>query len=159
MKVLILEDEKKLYHMLAYYLSALGYNIFQGYNSILGLQFINTTDLDLLVLDPMLPGMDGLDILMRLELGADDYITKPFSMKELVDRIRAVFRRSKKIIPEEFLLPGIFSLDIKKREITKHQELLIFTTVQFNILEKMLCEPWTCFHTIPAVACFSGNSF
>lgn len=183
MNILILEDEKKLNQMLADYLSALGYKIKQEYNGIDGLKLLQTSEIDLALLDLMLPGMDGLDILrkvretssvpvimltarsteqdilMGLELGADDYVTKPFSMKELAARIRAVSRRTQQSAEVETVSSGIFTVNTKRREILKEQEIISLTTVQFDILEKMIRDPGRVFTRVQLLQAFQETVF
>jgi DNA-binding response OmpR family regulator len=116
--ILIVEDEEKISGMIVDYLQSLGYRSLQAEDGKAAIQLFQEETPDFVVLDIMLPGIDGLDVLKRiraesevpvlmltarsaendkllgLESGADDYLTKPFSMKELAARIRAILRRS-----------------------------------------------------------------
>ena len=119
MKLLIVEDEKRLCQTIAKHLKAEGYTIDTCYNGSDAIDYIEGTEYDAIILDIMLPGIDGyqvcreirknnnvpiimlsakgetFDKVLGLELGADDYIIKPFDTKELVARVRAVLRRFK----------------------------------------------------------------
>ena len=118
-KILIVEDEKNIVDILSFNLSKEGYNTLEAYDGESGLQLALEQDPDLILLDLMLPKMNGFDVCrsvrdagratpiimltareeetdkgLGLELGADDYITKPFSMRELLARVKANIRRS-----------------------------------------------------------------
>src|SRR4030043_1557980 len=116
-KVLVVDDDVKTVELVKLYLNRDGYRVLTAYNGNDALQLARESQPDLIVLDLMLPGIDGLDVcrilrdesdvpiimltarttdedkLTGLDLGADDYVTKPFSPKELAARIRAVLRR------------------------------------------------------------------
>lgn len=118
-KILIVDDEEKIVDILKFHLEKNGYTTVTADNGIKGVQLAVEEDPDLILLDVMLPGMDGFDVcktvrerkstpiimltakndevdkILGLELGADDYITKPFSARELLARIKANLRRSK----------------------------------------------------------------
>ena len=118
MKILIVDDEVKIIRGIRKYLESSGFSVIEAYDGLSGLSMARREKPDLIVLDLMLPEMDGLDVcrkirqdsnvpiimltarveesdkLIGLELGADDYVTKPFSPRELVARVRAVLRRS-----------------------------------------------------------------
>ena len=117
-KVLVVDDDKNLLDVLNYNLVNDGYNVVTAENGIKALELARSEKPDLILLDIMLPGLDGLEVcrilrkemavpilmltakieevdkVVGLELGADDYITKPFSIRELMARVRAMFRRS-----------------------------------------------------------------
>ena len=119
-KILVVDDEVKILKMVSDYLEAVGFEVTGAPDGITALKKFREVEFDLIVLDFMLPGIDGIDVirrireeseipivmltaraeetdkLMGLEIGADDYIVKPFSMKELAARIRAVLRRTGK---------------------------------------------------------------
>ena len=106
--ILIVEDEQNIVDILSFNLSREGYDTLEAYDGPTGLQLALEQDPDLILLDLMLPGMDGFEVcrqvresareeetdkVLGLELGADDYITKPFSMRELLARVKANIRR------------------------------------------------------------------
>ena len=183
MTILIVEDEKKLNQMIADYLQAVGHRVRQAYDGFGGLKMFEEGGFDFIVLDLAMPGIDGLDLLRRirlssqlpvimltarsgeqdmligLELGADDYITKPFSMKELEARIRAVYRRGSHHKVENIVKSGIFEADKERREIRKRGEVLQLTTVQFNILLLMMKSPGRVFSRIQLLQAFQDLVF
>lgn len=120
---------------------------------------------ELILLDIMLPGEDGISILNKLksspntkdipvimvtakgaeydkvvglDSGADDYVTKPFGMMELVSRIKAVLRRSSKIVEDEVLMAAAITMDIKKHEVKVDGRKVILTLKEFELLERLL---------------------
>jgi DNA-binding response OmpR family regulator len=121
MKVLIVDDEQRIVSGVRKYFEQAGYDVLAAYDGPAGLSLARTEKPDLVVLDLMLPGMDGMDVcrelrreshvpiimltarvdeadkVVGLELGADDYVTKPFSPRELVARARAVLRRAREM--------------------------------------------------------------
>ena len=124
-KILIVEDEKNIVDILAFNLSREGYETLEAYDGEAGLQLALKENPDLILLDLMLPKMDGFDVcrevrksnrstpiimltareeesdkVFGLELGADDYITKPFSMRELLARIKVNIRRTEMLIEQ-----------------------------------------------------------
>ena len=168
--ILVVEDERKLNTMIADYLKALEYEVVSAYNGIDAVKLFREHGPDLVVLDLMLPGIDGIDVtrkiretastpiimltaraeemdkLMGLDSGADDYMTKPFSMKELAARIRAVLRRTTNQgrapgQEEPVLSLGPISMDVLKRSVKKRGEELKLTSVQFDILKYFLERP------------------
>lgn len=121
MKILAVDDEKDIVELIAYNLEKEGYSVIRAYDGERALELVMTQNPDLLLLDLMLPGINGVDVCRRLrndrrsanlpiimltakneeidrvlglEMGADDYITKPFSLRELIARVRAVLRRT-----------------------------------------------------------------
>ena len=167
-KILVVEDEKKINAMISDYLTALDYEVSSAFDGISALRIYRDFSPDLIVLDLMLPGIDGLDItrkireeagtpiimltaraeesdkLIGLELGADDYLTKPFSMKELAARIRAVLRRTRGSAVTSGNAPvshiGIL-LDPEKRLVIRDGRQIPLTSVQFDILSLMIRYP------------------
>jgi len=137
-KILIVDDEQDIVELISYNLEKEGFSTIKTYDGISVFNIIATKKPDLLILDLMLPGMNGLDICKKiranpatadlpiimltakgdeldkvigLEIGADDYITKPFSVKELVARVRTVLRRlqdrPKTVLHEQFIYKGL----------------------------------------------------
>ena len=164
-RVLVVDDDAKTVELVKLYLNRDGYKVLTAYNGVEALRLARESHPDLIVLDLMLPGIDGFEVcrtlrdesdvpiimltarttdqdkLTGLGLGADDYVTKPFSPKELAARIRAVLRR----------LPGERGpAEIKRGEITvnffKHEASLAgralnLTTVEFKLLGVLVKEP------------------
>jgi len=159
--ILLVEDDESILFGLQDILESEGYKISIASNGIDGLKLATEKSIDLLVLDIMLPGMNGLEICKRikkekltlpiimltakssemdkisgLDYGADDYITKPFSLSELLARIRAILRRA---YPEENILKhysfGNVKLDFIKMEAFVNDKAVKFTRKEFAILE------------------------
>jgi len=173
-KILIIEDEANIQELLRYNLEKNGYIVTISDNGIDGLQKALDQVPDLILLDLMLPGLDGLEVCKRLkmqkatrrvpifmltakseeldkilglELGADDYITKPFSIKELIARIRAAMRRlddessvgSDEVEKNKILKARDIEIDSEKYEVRKNNEKITLTLKEFELL-KMLVE-------------------
>lgn len=162
-KILIIEDEKDIRDLLELYLKREGYEVQGIKDGQTGLERASKEKFDLLILDLMLPQMDGLEICRRLrsqpntsalpiimltakteetdrivglEMGADDYITKPFSPREVLARIKALHRRLEKPKPKESKLEyaGI-SLDGDRHEVTYKGKAHPLTAKEFKLLE------------------------
>ncbi len=170
-RILVVDDEQKISEMISDYLQAVDFEVATAGDGRAALSEIESFQPDLVVLDVMMPGLDGLDVIRKirseaqipvimltaraseqdkligLELGADDYITKPFSMKELAARIRAVLRRSqpKQAQTEQseahVLVHGPIRLDPDKRRVTRDGISISLTGVQFDILARMMRQP------------------
>lgn len=173
-RILVIEDEANIQELIKYNLEKNGYRVTVANNGIDGLEEALAHTPDLILLDLMLPGLDGLEVCKRLrmekhtrkipifmltakseefdkvlglELGADDYITKPFSIKELIARIRAAMRRvsddnSERAAEGEssrILKVRDIEIDCEKYEVRKNGDKLAFTLKEFELL-KMLVE-------------------
>ena len=169
-KVLIIEDEKDLAELLAFNLEKEGYAATCVHDGKLGLERAGTDLPDLILLDLMLPGMSGFDFcralrkssrvpiimitakdaevdkIVGLELGADDYITKPFSVREVLARVDAVLRRAQpeanepKSIPEHDSI-GTFSIDRAARRVMLGGAEVKLTAREFDLLSYLLAFP------------------
>lgn len=161
MNILIIEDEPELSEKIQALLESEKYTVTTAADGNVGLEKIWNNIYDLIILDIMLPGKNGLDILVEirdadisapvliltargdlddkvtgLNLGADDYLAKPFSVAELLARIRALFRRGNTGNP--IIEIGDIRLNTISREVTKNSEILFLTTKEFAILEFLL---------------------
>ena len=158
--ILIVEDDPSILTGLAENLAMEGYNILKETNGVNGLKTAVTKDIDLLLLDIMLPGINGFEICRKvkgekpelpvimltargtemdkvagLDIGADDYITKPFSLPELLARIRAVFRRLQKdAAPVSDFSFGRSFLDFRNFRATHNGVDVSLTTKEFDIM-------------------------
>ncbi len=162
-KILIIEDEVSISDIIKYNLTKEGYEIETAYDGQAGLAAALKGDCDLILLDIMLPLMDGFEVCKRvrekssvpiimvtakeeevdkvlgLELGADDYITKPFGMRELIARIKANLRRSDEMtvpadVPADVTEYGNLSIDSSRYEVKKNGEPLELTLREFELL-------------------------
>lgn len=164
--VLIIEDDKKIAALVQLYLEKEGYRTVQADEGEEGLKLALSVKLNLIVLDRMLPGMEGLEILKNirkqnntpvlilsakadelekvigLEVGADDYLSKPFSPKELVARVKAILRRSAgSSNPQVVLTYQDLNLDPEKMQITQAGHLLTLSPLEFKILYNLARNP------------------
>ena len=169
-KVLIVEDEKDILQLVKLYLEKEGYRTVTASTGSEGLAQVRSEKPDLVVLDLMLPEIDGLEICKRLrsapdtamlpiimltakaeesdtiiglELGADDYVTKPFSPKTLVARVKALFRRLERKPedgPTRFIY-GTLILDLTRHEVTVKGKEVPLTAKEFGLLEHLLRHP------------------
>jgi two-component system alkaline phosphatase synthesis response regulator PhoP len=162
-KVLIIEDDKDIVELLKHYLEKESFTLHSATDGFAGLKEAKTGKFDLLILDIMLPEMDGLEVckelrgdprtsfipvimltakteetdkIVGLELGADDYITKPFSPKELVARVKALLRRVERR-PEKGKTYhyGKLTLDLLKHEVSVDNKSIELTSKEFLLLE------------------------
>ena len=163
--ILIIDDDKKLNQLLTEFLSDFGFNTISSTHPQGGLKKLKQKSPDLVILDVMLPGMDGfelcktirqnssvpiimltargelMDKVIGLELGADDYLPKPFEPRELVARIHSVLRRAKKIDdtrPQSF---GRLEIDFSKRIVKLDGEIADLTTNEFAALALLARNP------------------
>ncbi len=164
-RILIADDEPDLRRMLTAYLKAEGYEPSVAADGPQALERVRAESPDLVVLDVGMPGIDGFEVLQRiradsdvpvimltarseevdrvvgLTVGADDYVTKPFSPRELAARIKAVLRRGRRPGEEEVLrFPGL-SIDIARREVLRDGEPVPLTTLEFDLLAALASGP------------------
>jgi two-component system, OmpR family, alkaline phosphatase synthesis response regulator PhoP len=167
-KVLVVDDDVKIVALVKLYLNRDGYIVLTAYDGKEALRLARESHPDLIVLDIMLPGMDGLEVcralraesaipiilltaktteqdrVVGLDLGADDYVTKPFSPKELAARVRAVLRRTPdetlQLGPEELHF-GNLTVNFPKHEAYLTGKALNLTPVEFKLLGVLIREP------------------
>ena len=164
--VLIVEDDRNIAELLQMYLEKEGYAVTTAFDGGQGLTKFRTIQPDLVLLDVMMPVMDGWtvcktiraesatpvimltaksetdDKVAGLKSGADDYITKPFSAPELLARMRAVLRRHTVAeVQEDFYAVGDFRIDFSKRVVTVNGEAVRLTQVEYRIVELIARQP------------------
>jgi two-component system alkaline phosphatase synthesis response regulator PhoP len=170
-KILVIEDEADILEVITYNLEREGHKVISCRNGEQGLSRIRTDNPDLVILDLMLPGMDGVevcrqvksdpvtraipvimvtakaeesDIVLGLGIGADDYITKPFSPKELVARVKVVLRRGplrEESGGGERVVRGDLSIDLGRHEATVAGQLLTLTPTELRLLHFLASHP------------------
>jgi two-component system copper resistance phosphate regulon response regulator CusR len=161
MRILVVEDERRIADFLARGLQGAGYAVDVAPDGTTAIGFVHATDYDLVILDLMLPDMDGLKVLERvrnkkagppvlilsarggvddrvkgLEQGADDYLTKPFAFVELLARVRALLRRGQPAA--ERLQVADLLVDCTRRKVTRNNETIDLAPKEFGILEYMM---------------------
>jgi len=181
--ILVVEDEPGLNRMISDYLEALGFAVARSFDGLDAVRQARDIVPILVLLDLSLPGLDGLEVARRirefsrvalimltaraeegdklvgLEVGADDYITKPFSMKELAARIRAVLRRTQPGPDTATRVSHLdLSLDPERRRATRADTVLVLTAVQFDILTLFLHHPGRVFSRLQILEDVQGIS-
>ena len=165
-KILVVDDEKKIVDIVQAYLEREGYRTIVAYDGKAALDLARTEAPDLIILDLMLPEISGWEVcrtllaksnvpiimltardedtdkIVGLELGADDYVTKPFNPKELVSRVRAVLRRAEGAANRgreiEF---ADLSIDVEKHEVKRGDKLIELTPIEFELLRVLAEAP------------------
>jgi two-component system alkaline phosphatase synthesis response regulator PhoP len=167
-QVYVVDDEASIIDFVRIYLEKEGFQVVGFQDGRKAFEAIMANSPDLVVLDVMLPGMDGFEVcrklrseenqvpiimltakdeeidkIVGLELGADDYLTKPFNPRELVARIKAVLRRVtlKRQSQEEIIHAGDITMDIKRREVMVKDEIVKLRTQEFELLRVLAEEP------------------
>lgn len=170
-KIVIIEDEPDILEVLSYNLKREGYEVFTAADGSAGLALVRRETPDLILLDLMLPGLDGIelcgtikqspqtqncliimvtakgeesDIVLGLGVGADDYITKPFSPRELVARVKAVLRRGvmvERADTEELIKLGELSIDTVKYKVSVGEREVKLTASEFKLLHFLASYP------------------
>jgi two-component system response regulator BaeR len=163
--ILIVEDEVKIMELLRDYLKAKGFRVSCLERGDMVVPFIRNNQPDAILLDIMLPGMDGIEVcrevrgfsavpilmltarvaevdrVLGLELGADDYICKPFSSREVVARINAVLRRGQQVQKGKILRVGEIELNVETRQVIVCGQEVKLTPIEFGLLTIMLARP------------------
>ena len=159
-RVLVIDDDRKLCGLLSEYLGSVGFEVLTAQSADTGLPLLRSEQPDVVVLDVMLPGMDGFEIcrtirrsssvpivmltargevtdrVVGLELGADDYMPKPFEPRELVARIQAILRRGRQ--GEEVWSFGSLRVDPQRRAAYLDDRPVPLTTAEFDLLELLI---------------------
>jgi len=167
-RVLAIDDEKDLIELVRYNLEKEGFEVRGAFDGETGLRMAIQELPDVVLVDLMLPGMDGLEVCRRLrsndrtsriplimltaktgesdrvvglELGADDYVTKPFSPRELTARIRALLRRAERPDSAEIMRRGDLTIDTAKHLVTCRDSMLVLTATEFRLLQFLAARP------------------
>ncbi len=169
-KILIIEDEPELARLIELHLRDQGHDVVVAGDGNRGLDLALMSDFDLVILDLMLPDLDGLEICQKirrqtnytpilmvtakssefdrvlgLEVGADDYLTKPFSVRELLARVKAILRRIEAVSSarrqKQTITAGELRIDVQKRQVRIADELLHLTAKEFDLLVQFARHP------------------
>ncbi|MDE2181023.1 MAG: response regulator transcription factor [candidate division NC10 bacterium] len=165
MKVLVVDDEKDITALVAYHLEREGFRVLQAHDGLQALELVKRERPSLLVLDLMLPHLSGLDVCRRLrkepdtarlpilmltakaeetdkvlglELGGDDYLTKPFGPKELVARVKALIRRSEEVQGGEVVKAGSLEIDLDRYTVAIRKRAVELTPKEFDLLKALV---------------------
>lgn len=182
--ILIIEDEPELVKVLRSYLEQAGFKVLTAYRGDSGLSTWENKQPDLVILDLNLPGMDGLDVareirregdtpiimltarveemdqLIGLELGADDYITKPFSPRVVVARVRALLRRSlSSPVTSQVLRVADLEINQDAHTLTRAGQLIELTPTEFNLLATLASQPGRAFSRLQLLETALGNTY
>lgn len=182
--ILIIEDEPELVKVLRSYLEQAGFNVLSAGRGDTGLSTWEHKRPDLVILDLNLPGMDGLDVareirrktqtpiimltarveeadqLIGLELGADDYITKPFSPRVVVARVRALLRRRESTSNTPRILQAAdLEIDIEAHSVRRGGKTIELTPTEFNLLAAMVSQPGRVFSRLQLLEISQGSAF
>ena len=182
--VLIIEDEPELVKVLRSYLEQAGFGVLSAQRGDSGLSLWEQKKPDLVLLDLNLPGMDGLDVarsirrtsstpvimltarveeadqLVGLELGADDYITKPFSPRLVVARVRALLRRTEQSPAARQMLRLVdLEIDLEAHTVHRSGELVELTPTEFNLLVALLSQPGRAFSRLQLLDASQGTAY
>jgi phosphate regulon transcriptional regulator PhoB len=171
-RVLVIEDDPDIIELLRYNLEKEGFQVQAATDGKSGLELVKRGSADLLILDLMLPQLSGIEVckeirkdperenlpiimltargeetdrVLGLELGADDYVSKPFSIREMVARVKALLRRSErekdKTEPEERLVIGALTIDPSSYRVQRNAEAIQLTALEFRLLYFLAARP------------------
>lgn len=167
-RVLVVDDDQAIAEMVSIVLHGKGFDVATTADGPTALEELPRLEPDLVVLDLMLPGMDGIEVCRRirqssgvpiimltarsdtadivdgLEAGADDYLTKPFEPEELVARIRARVRRSESAAVERLTI-GDLEIDVNGHEVRRGDRVISLTPLEFDLLTELARKPWQVF--------------
>ncbi|MGB9673912.1 MAG: response regulator [Anaerolineales bacterium] len=181
--VLIIEDEAELVKVLRSYLEKGGFQVITALRGDTGLETWRREKPDLVILDLNLPGMDGLDVareirkkantpiimltarveemdqLVGLEIGADDYITKPFSPRLVVARVRALLRRSSPAVSADLIRVQDLEIDLNAHQVLRQGEKIDLTPTEFNLLVTLASQPGRVFSRLQLLESTQGIAY
>lgn len=168
-KVLVVDDEKLIVKGISFSLTQEGYQVDCAYDGEEALQYAKKTEYDMVLLDIMLPKLNGLEVcqqirefsnmpiimltakgedmdkILGLEYGADDYITKPFNILEVKARIKAIMRRSRNMVekkePKKIIESGDMVVDLEARSLKIASKEIYLTSKEFDLLELLMLNP------------------
>lgn len=183
-KILVVDDEAKIVDIVKAYLEREGYQVLVAYDGKSALESARKQSPDLIVLDLMLPEISGFDVcrslrmesavpiimltardettdkIVGLELGADDYVTKPFDPKELVSRVKAVLRRTEsRRTAGATLIVADLRIDIEKRRVSRGDEAIELTPMEFDLLRALAENPGRVYSRMQLMDKVQGDAY
>jgi len=183
-KILVVDDEKRIVAILKAYLERDGYQVSTAYDGRSALELARSNLPDLIILDLMLPEVSGWDVcrelrkesdvpvimltarddttdkIIGLELGADDYVTKPFDPKEIISRVRAVLRRSEgKAVSKATLNVGEIMIDTDKRLVRRSDRNIELTPIEFDLLRVLAENPGRVYSRMQLLDKVQGDAY
>jgi DNA-binding response OmpR family regulator len=182
--ILVIEDEPELVKIIRSYLEQAGFSVLAAYRGDTGLSTWENKHPDLVILDLNLPGMDGLDVareirhkastpiimltarveeidqLIGLELGADDYISKPFSPRVVVARVRALLRRAEAISSAPHIIRiGDLEIDLDGHTVQRAEKTIDLTPTEFSLLTSLASQPGRVFSRLQLLEASQGTAY
>jgi DNA-binding response OmpR family regulator len=183
-KILVVDDEKKIVEIIKAYLEKDGYQVIAALDGKTALELAFQQSPDLIILDLMLPEISGWDVcrsirkksevpiimltardevtdkIIGLEMGADDYVTKPFDPKELVSRVRAVLRRTEsRETFRDVVKIGEMSIDLAKRKVRRDNQVIELTPNEFELLRVMAENPGRVYSRMQLLDMVQGEAY
>lgn len=185
-RILVVDDNEKIVEVLSAYLEQEGYDVVTAFDGDAAMRVAEETRPDLALLDVMLPGVDGLELTKRfqrewelpvilvtarteeidrligLEVGADDYVSKPFSPREVVARVKAVLRRIERAAnagPAEVVRVGELVMDPERRAVRVDDREVELTRTEFDLLFAMASHPGRVYSRLQLLEIASGDAF
>ena len=182
--VLIVDDDEKLVQLLKTYFDKEGFITYTANDGLVALQEVRQRKPDIMILDLMLPGMDGWDVcrkirrdndlpiimltardeesdrLVGLEIGADDYVSKPFSPKEVVARAKVILRRTyREVVQQKLIKAGGLTIDLERHQVLAGNQLVDLTPTEFKLLEVLASNTGKVFSRLQIVEQTQGYTF
>ena len=184
-KILVVDDERKITEIVSAYLERDNFSVVTAYDGKEALEAVKRYSPDLIILDLMLPEISGWEVcriirkdsnipvimltardettdkIVGLELGADDYVTKPFDAKELVSRVKAVLRRYEGTLTDtsKKLHTGDLTIDIEKRLITRGEQNIELTPIEFDLLQLLAGHPGRVYSRLQLLDSIQGDAY
>ena len=183
-RVTVIDDDEKICKLLRAYFEKEGWNVSVAYDGLQGVQLVKETRPDIVILDLMLPGIDGWEVCRRLrresevpvimltardeetdrliglEIGADDYVAKPFSPREVVARAKAILRRTnREIARQDPIRVGDLEIDVEKHEVRLAGQVMDLTPTEFKIIQLLSQRPGRPFSRLQIVEGSQGVAF
>lgn len=183
-KILVVDDEPQILKVLIAYLEKAGYQVFSASDGVAAISTFHKEHPDFLILDLNLPGMDGLEVckairrdsnipilmltarveeadkLIGLELGADDYVIKPFSPREVVARVKTIMRRAaSETVKSELIIVGDLAIDLEQHTVQRAGVSIDLTPTEFDILVALAKQPKRVFTRLQIMEQAQGDAF